>query len=90
MITHARVYFYHTDSMGKKNFKKKLGASLGKNKRETIHMSIMKIFLFVSDNFKAPTTKSVSPVTVLCSQFMHFIELSILLYTRSFAWKTLV
>lgn len=52
--------------MGKKNFKKKLGASLGKNKRETIHMSIMKIFLFVTDNFKAPTTKSVSPVTVLC------------------------
>lgn len=67
--------------MGKKNFKKKLGASLGKNKRETIHMSIMKIFLFVSDNFKAPTTKSVSPVTVMLTIYAFHRTIYPLIHT---------
>lgn len=44
--------FIFIDSMGKKNFKKKLGVLFGKNKREIIYILIMKIFLFVLDNFK--------------------------------------
>lgn len=44
--------FYYIDSMGKKNFKKKLGVLFGKNKREIIYLLIMKIFLLVLDNFK--------------------------------------
>lgn len=66
MITHTRVIF--TDSMGKKNFKKKLGASLGKNKRETIHLSIIIILPFVSDNFIALTTS-------LCEHCVLFITI---------------
>lgn len=44
--------FIFIDSMGKKNFKKKLGVLFGKNKREIIYLLIMKIFLLVLDNFK--------------------------------------
>lgn len=43
--------FIFIDSMGKKNFKKKLGVLFGKNKRE-IYLLIMKMFLLVLDNFK--------------------------------------
>lgn len=44
--------FIFIDSMGKKNFKKKLGVLFGKNKREIIYLLIMKNFLLVLDNFK--------------------------------------
>lgn len=58
--------FIFIDSMGKKNFKKKLGVLFGKNKREIIYILIMKIFLFVLDNFKVFIIKFVSFVIVLC------------------------